>query len=67
MEWSVGLARACRDLIIENGPYGLEEGHWALKSGDEDKRAAKYTSSYDDVVEVITYDPIEFSESASKN
>jgi len=67
LKWSNGLSRACRDLVIENGPYGLEEGHNALKSGDEDKRAAKYTSSYDDVIEVITYDPIDFSEDVNKN
>lgn len=67
LKWSDGLSRACRDLVIENGPYGLEEGHNALKSGNEDKRAGKYTTSYDDVIEVITFDPIEFSEDVSKN
>jgi len=31
--WSPGLSRACRDLVIENGPFGIE-GSVASMSGD---------------------------------
>ena len=60
LEWSTGLQRACRDLILDNGPYGVE-GHTAAFTGDANARASKYLSSFSNLHEAIVYDPIEYS------
>jgi len=44
LEWSDGLARSCRDLVLDIGQFGLE-GHTTSGGKDERQRAAVYTSS----------------------
>ena len=58
LQWSKGLARACRDLVLDLGPYGLT-GHKTTKNKDESARANQYTSSVSGLREVIVYTDIE--------
>ncbi len=54
LQWSDGLARSCRDLVLDIGPYGLE-GHSTSAGKDEYDRAAIYTSSNQGLEEVLVY------------
>ncbi len=57
---------ACRDLILDNGPYGVD-GDLAAFTGDADKRASKYLTSYSNLVQIVINDPIEYSEDYDAN
>jgi len=59
--WSTGLSNACRDLVLDNGPYGLVADSGAF-TGDADKRAGKYLDSYENLVQIVVYNPIEYRE-----
>jgi len=58
LEWSDGLARGCRDLVLDNGPYGIE-GHSTSRGKDQFDRAAIYTSYAGGLQEVVVYDQID--------
>lgn len=57
---------ACRDLVIQNGPYGVD-GHAALTDGDQQTRAKKYATFEGKVAEVLVYNPIEYSSNVENN
>jgi len=61
LEWSAGLSRAARDLVLDNGPYGLQ-GHMTMNGEDEKNRAKQFTDSTTGLKEVIVYSQIEESE-----
>ena len=48
---------ACRDLVIENGPFGME-GSVATYSGDQLTRAKKYTTAVESVTEILIAEPM---------
>ena len=58
LEWSDGLARSCRDLVLDIGPFGLE-GHSTSTGKDERARAAIYTSSVSFLQETLVYNEID--------
>lgn len=55
--WSVGLSRACRDIVIDNGPKDLRS-HEGILSGSAMNRADHYLGNYDNLREILIFGKI---------